>query len=185
MTKPGSSDVQPSAGTPAWRLSGLAATAATAVFGVGMLSGLAIYLTGVSEDGPQQPGTTAWIPHLVLAAAGLLWLVVAIRRPRSPGARLLLHPLGRPAVARLAATLRAGLHPVALLRDLAVAVLVLVMAYAGWRAGVQVTAGLDSNFTTNAWGGPSYLGAMFCHYVDAALMIAVPAALNRLLLPVR
>ena len=59
---------------------------------------------------------------------------------------------------------------------------VAIMAFTCWRAGIQVTGGLDPNFTGNAWGGPTYLGAMFCHYVDCAWMIGVSAALLNLLL---
>ena len=51
------------------------------------------------------------------------------------------------------------------------------------RIGEQVTGGLDPNFTVNAWGGPTYLGAMACHYLDAALMIAVSAWLLNMILP--
>jgi hypothetical protein len=59
-----------------------------------------------------------------------------------------------------------------------------VMGYSFWRAGEQVTGGLDPNFTVNAWGGPTYLGAMACHYLDAGLMIAVSAwLLDKILLP--
>jgi hypothetical protein len=38
--------------------------------------------------------------------------------------------------------------------------------------------------TVNAWGGPSYLGAMACHYLDCFLMVAAATwVLNRILLP--
>jgi len=58
-------------------------------------------------------------------------------------------------------------------RSAATLPLLAVIAYSFWRAGVQVTGGLDPNFTVNAWGGPTYLGAMACHYLDGALIIAV------------
>jgi hypothetical protein len=38
------------------------------------------------------------------------------------------------------------------------------------RAGAQVFAALDPDFTRDAWGGPSYLGASFAHWLDAALI---------------
>jgi hypothetical protein len=44
--------------------------------------------------------------------------------------------------------------------------------YCFWRAGVQLTGGLDPNFTVNAWGGPSYAGALACHYLDLSLIAA-------------
>ncbi len=62
--------------------------------------------------------------------------------------------------------------------------LLMVIAYSFWRIGEQLTGGLDPNFTVNAWGGPTYLGAMACHYLDGALIIAVSAwLLDKILLP--
>jgi hypothetical protein len=59
-----------------------------------------------------------------------------------------------------------------------------MIAYGFWRIGEQITAGLDPNFTVNAWGGPTYLGAMACHYLDGGLIIAACAwLLNWILLP--
>ena len=57
-----------------------------------------------------------------------------------------------------------------------------LIAYCLWRAGEQVTGGLDPNFTVNAWGGPSYLGAMACHCLDIALAIGGCAWLLDLIL---
>lgn len=34
------------------------------------------------------------------------------------------------------------------------------------RAGEQVFAALDPDFTRDAWGGPSYLGASLAHWLD-------------------
>ena len=69
-------------------------------------------------------------------------------------------------------------------RALLAAVPAALILYCFWRAGLQVLAGLDPNMTVNAWGGPTYLGAMACHYLDCCLMIAAAAwALNRILLP--
>lgn len=110
-------------------------------------------------------------------------IVARWRRGRRPGGDsgllLLLAPLGTSAASRLMATLRqvswrsaAALAPLGLI------------GYSFWRAGEQVTAGLDPNFTVNAWGGPGYLGAMACHYLDAALIIAASAwLLDKILLP--
>ena len=166
---------------PAWRLSRVAAGTAGALALAGVLSGLLVYLARSPDRGPV-PGTSAWLPHLVLAAVGALWLLVVVIRHRR-GARLLLAPLGRRATARLAATFRTGgFGPTAMLRRLGSGLLVVVMAYGCWRTGLQVTGGLDPNFTANAWGGPSYLGAMFCHYVDGAWFFGVSAALLNLLL---
>jgi hypothetical protein len=53
-------------------------------------------------------------------------------------------------------------------------------------AGVQVTAGLDPGFTANAWGGPSYAGAMACiarHYLYLFLLAGAAAWLIDRVLP--
>lgn len=42
---------------------------------------------------------------------------------------------------------------------------------------------LDPNFTVNAWGGPSYAGAMACHYLDLFLLAAGAAWLVDCILP--
>jgi len=69
-------------------------------------------------------------------------------------------------------------------RTLATVLLILVIAYAPARMGAQVIGGLDPNNTVNAWGGPSYLGAMLAHYLDAVLgCYAACFLLSRLLLP--
>ena len=44
-------------------------------------------------------------------------------------------------------------------------------------------AAVSEASAANAWGGPSYLGAMACHYLDAALMIAAGAWLLDKILP--
>lgn len=45
-----------------------------------------------------------------------------------------------------------------------------VTVFVPLRAGEQVFAGFDPDFTRDAWGGPSYLGASFAHWLDAALI---------------
>jgi len=97
---------------------------------------------------------------------------------------LLLAPLGKPAAGRIRRSCAAGRRsPGGLARLVAAAVVGLVFAYCVARAGAQVLGGLDPNFTVNAWGGPTYLGAMACHYLDCALICAASAWLaSRILL---
>lgn len=62
--------------------------------------------------------------------------------------------------------------------------LVLVLAYTPYRMGAQVTGGLDPNATVNAWGGPSYPGALLAHWLDGIVGFYVAAfLLGRLVLP--
>ncbi len=87
---------------------------------------------------------------------------------------------------RLRRTVRLAGRPTlpGLARVLAAAPLILVLAYAPYRMGAQVTGGLDPSATVNAWGGPTYLGALLAHWLDAAAGFYVAAfLLSRLLLP--
>ncbi len=91
--------------------------------------------------------------------------------------------LVKPAARRAARTVSAALRGQSA-RALAALLPAALFLYCSWRAGEQVTAGLDPNFTVNAWGGPSYLGAMACHYLDCAVLIAAAAwLLGKILLP--
>ena len=62
--------------------------------------------------------------------------------------------------------------------------LVLVALYTPFRMGMQVTGGLDPNATVNAWGGPTYLGALLAHWLDGIVgFYAAAFLLSRLLVP--
>ncbi|MFI5959670.1 hypothetical protein [Cryptosporangium sp. NPDC051539] len=157
-------------------LSRPAVTVAALFLAAGVASGAALY--GRDPDKAHVDGTEAWIPHLVITALIAVWFVLAARR--SPyGWRVITMPLARATSQRVAATFRAVAIPAGLLRCLAVAFLLFVEAYTTWRIGAQVIAGSDPNFTANAWGGPSYLGAMYCHYLDGALIVATCHVLLR------
>ena len=161
----------------------LCATSASAAV-AGVATGFAQYLHRSPVTAAHVSGTSAWVTHLILAAvAGALYCVARWRHRRrygrGAGRLLLLAPLGKTAASRLAATARAMTWRIA-----AALPLLAVIAYSFWRIGEQVTGGLDPNFTVNAWGGPTYLGAMACHYLDAVLIIAVSAwLLDKALLP--
>lgn len=135
-------------------------------------------------------GTAAWGPHLaVLILAGAFAVGAWLRRRRIPFERrprgLLPAPLGRSAARRIVLTaLAVRRSPAGLWRLGVLAPLAMLLFYLCWRAGVQVLGGLDPNFTVNAWGGPSYAGAMACHYLDLTVVGAVATGLlDRALLP--
>jgi len=155
-----------------------------ALAAAGIATGLISYLHRSPISAAHVPGTSAWLPQIIVAVATCALYGVARwrhgrRLGRSSGRLLLLAPLGRSAAGRLTATMRqpswrsaVALSPLA------------VIAYCCWRVGEQVTGGLDPNFTVNAWGGPTYLGAMACHYLDCALIIGISAwLLDVILLP--
>ncbi|WP_211229580.1 hypothetical protein [Nakamurella lactea] len=165
--------------TPTGRLSPASLTLCAVLLIVGVGAG-AITFAGRSDVREAvRPGTSAWPVHLVLAVVGLGWLTAAmLRRRRTAGAGLfLLAPLGRAAAQRLRLTLRQA--PWRLLVGLPALALLL---FTPVRVGEQLIAGLDPNFVSNAWGGPTYLGAMACHYLDSALIAATCVVLLDLLL---
>ena len=157
---------------------------AIALFAAGVLAGWLHYLdrSGVRER--HVPGTSAWWQQLVVAVlAGAAFGYARWRRWRrvgqEPGRLLLLAPLGKPAARRVGRT-ALGARGRALLALPPAG----LFCYCFWRAGLQVTSGLDPNSTVNAWGGPTYLGAMACHYLDCCVLISVAALLlNRILVP--
>ncbi len=142
-------------------------------FGIGVLSGGIEYAHRSPTRQHHSSGTSAWTIHLVLTAT-LVVGFLAWRRWR-PGRPLFTAPFGRIAEHRIrdAGTIRLSLATLP----------ALMLLYCWWRAGEQVLAGLDPNFTTNAWGGPSYLGAMYCHYLDSLLIGIAAAGLVHLALP--
>ena len=165
------------------QISPLLTVSAAGVTAVGIATGFIRYLDRSPIRESSAPGTSAWGQQLAVAAVACALYGVARWRHgrrfgRSSGRLLLLAPLSRSAATRLMTTMRrvswrsaAALPPLALI------------GYNCWRAGDQVTAGLDPNFTVNAWGGPTYLGAMACHYLDCLLIMAACAwLLDRILL---
>jgi hypothetical protein len=173
------------------RLSRFTVGALAVLFLLGIAKGAVEYAQRSAIAQVHAPGTNAILIHVLLAAAVAVTVTaVQARRARGPGERG-TSPWGAPfsarAAARLGGTLRfahgRSLKNVA--RALAAVVLVLVVAYAPARMGAQVIGGLDPNNTVNAWGGPTYLGAMLAHYLDALVgFYAACFLLGRLLLPV-
>ena len=182
----GESDLGSGVSALARQISPLLSVAAASITVVGVATGLVEYLHRSPIRESPVPGTSAWGQHLAVAAAACaLYGVARWRHGRrfGRGSRrlLLLAPLGRNAAARLRATGRqASWRPLAALPLLA------MIGYCCWRVGEQVTAGLNPNFTANAWGGPTYLGAMACHYLDVALVVAACGwLLDKILAPPR
>jgi hypothetical protein len=162
---------------------------AAGLFAAGLLSGWFQYLDRSPALARQVAGTSAWWQQLAVAVvAGAAFSYARWRHRRGPGGegdRLwLLAPLGQRAARRAARTVRQAVRGQAgLARALVALAPAGLICYCVWRAGEQVAGGLDPNFTVNAWGGPSYLGAMACHYLDCCVLIAASAwLLDRLLL---
>jgi hypothetical protein len=157
---------------------------AAALFAAGVLVGWVEYLHRSPILIKHVPGTSAWGQQAVVAGAACVlfgyarWRHVR-RHGRASGRAWLLAPLGKSAARRVARTVSAAPGRVPLMLAPAV-----VFGYCFYRVGLQVINGLDPNATVNAWGGPTYLGAMAAHYLDCAVLALVAALLlDRILLP--
>ncbi len=163
------------------RLSPASVTVAAVAVVAGFITGGVSYLHRSPAPVHNTAGTAAWGAHFALTAAAAVWIVAACRfrrRHGRVGVPLLLTPLGAGAAHRLGLTSRTSPG-----RTLAVAPLIALLVYNAWRVGEQVIGGVDPHFTADAWGGPTYLGAMYCHYLDVGLISAAAALLiNRILL---
>jgi hypothetical protein len=174
-----------------WQLSAPLVVLAAALFAAGVISGLIEYLGRSPVRVRYIPGSSAWWQHVAVAALACLLFGYGRWRHqrrfgRDSGRLWLLAPLGRPAARRVARTARALRTPSGFGRGLLALLPAAIFLYFFARAGEQVIGGLDPNFTVNAWGGPTYLGAMACHYLDGlALMAAAAWLLDRILLPDR
>lgn len=163
------------------RLSPTLLAVAVLAVGSGVVSGWSLQQHRSAAVEHHSAATAAWGVHLVLTVvAAALAVAGHVRRRRTgrAGPPLLLAPVGAPAAARLGRTLHEAPG-----RGILAVVPMLLLLYCGWRVGVQVLAGTDPEFTADAWGGPGYVGAMYCHYLDAGLISAAASwALNHVLL---
>ena len=162
---------------------------AAALFAAGVVSGLFSYLDRSSVRETFVPGSSAWWQQLAVAVVACAAFGYGRWRHQRRFGRhsdrlWLLAPLGKPAARRVAQTLGALRGPSGLGRALLAVPPAAVFLYFFYRNGEQVIGGLDPNFTVNAWGGPTYIGAMACHYLDGLVLMGAAAwLLDRILLP--
>ncbi|MEV6770058.1 hypothetical protein AB0N05_15680 [Nocardia sp. NPDC051030] len=158
---------------------------ASGLFLAGVIAGGVTYLERSPERQPFVPGTDALWQHIILAlVASTIFIVIERRRAQPHSPIVLLAPLGKSAAHRIRYTFASvPRRPKTIFRLLAAIPPAALLLFGPFRMGIQVLGGLDPNFTVNAWGGPSYLGAMAFHYFDGALMMVAAAwLLDRLLL---
>jgi hypothetical protein len=187
-SEPGHDTGEVSSGTVASQLSGPLTALVGSAFVSGAMYGLLEFVQRSTIRQQHVAGTAAWGQHLALAVATIVILTVARARHRRrfgrrSGRLWLLAPLGRHAGLRIARALGLGGEAFRVGRVLLAVPVAALLLFCFWRAGVQLTGGLDPNFTVNAWGGPSYAGAMACHYLDLFLLAAGAAWLMDRILP--
>jgi hypothetical protein len=154
------------------RVSRLTVPVLAAAFLLGLAKGAVAYSRRSPILERHVAGTNAITIHVVLAiVAAAVVIVIQVRRSRNPGQpgpSPWIMPFSRCAVARVGRTFRLS-SAAAVVRILPMALLILVVLYVPYRIGAQVIGGLDPNATVNAWGGPSYVGAMLAHYLDCLI----------------
>jgi hypothetical protein len=176
---------------PRYRVSAATATVFAALLAAGIAEGAVQYAHRSPRIEQRVAGTNAITVHVVLAAvAAAVVIGIQVQRSRQPASQRRPSPWAAPfsvaGMSRLRQTIRlaGGLSLPNLARAVAAVPLVLVLLYAPFRMGMQIIGGLDPNQTVNAWGGPTYLGAMLAHYLDCFIgFYAVALLLSRLLLP--
>jgi hypothetical protein len=176
---------------PRYRLSPVTATVFAALLAAGVTEGAAQYTHRSPRIEQHVAGTNAITVHVVLAAvaAGVV-IGIQVWRSRQPASQRRPSPWAAPfsatGLSRLHQTIRLarGLSLPNLARAVAAAPLILLLLYTPFRMGIQIIGGLDPNQTVNAWGGPTYLGALLAHYLDGIIgFYAAAFLLSRLLLP--
>jgi len=152
---------------------------------IGLVAGIRIYLDRSQELVVNDPAANAITVHLVLAALAIIAAVLALRWSKEHHKPpLFLAPFSRHAEARVKATLFfwRNFNLAGILRCLATLILLYLLLWEPFRAAMQIVAALDPNFTANAWGGPSYLGASLAHWLDGALIFYAAAGLLHLVM---
>ncbi len=176
---------------PRCRPSRATVTVFAALLAAGIAEGTAEYARRSPKIGQHMAGTNAITVHVALAAVATAAVIaIQARRSRQPAPQRAPSPWAAPFSATAASRLRETLQLAAgpslpnLARAAAAVPLVLVLSYTPFRMGMQITGGLDPNATVNAWGGPTYLGALLAHYLDGIIgFYAAAFLLNRILLP--
>jgi hypothetical protein len=152
-----------------------------ALFGAGVLLGVVTYLQRSDVAEHHAPSANAVPAHVVLAfvAVAFAILIPRLRVAKKAPYPIWVAPFSRSGLDRFKRTTspRAGPSLGHVARALVAVVLAILLLFNFLRAGQQVVAGLDPNFTINAWGGPSYLGAMLAHYLDGVYLFYLEALL--------
>lgn len=171
---------------PANRLSRPSVAVLFAAFVIGIVEGALNYAHRSHVIERHVAGTNAITVHVVLAIVAVAVVAVvqlsASRRAIKRAGMPWVAPFSANALSRLCRTIRAS-RGISAVRLLPTALLLLVLLYAPFRMGAQIVGGIDPNATVNAWGGPTYLGALLAHWLDCIVgFYAVAFVLSRLLL---
>lgn len=156
-------------------ISKLAITVCTVLFVLGIVAGWFVYQSRIPVRTLHVAGSNAILIHSYIALACSLALAISMFyhrfAPKTPYS-IWAAPFTKTALQRLKNVIfmRDGINRYSIIRATIVAFLTIICLYYFFRAGMQLLAARDPNFTVNAWGGPGYLGASFAHWMDAAAL---------------
>lgn len=156
------------------------------LFLVGAILGAISYVERSPDLEEHVSGSNAIPTHIVLAvvAVGLVIGIGRLRLARRAPYSIWVAPFSQSGLDRFRRTmlLKSRASPTRIVRALLAVGLSILLMFNFVRAGMQIIGGLDPNFTVNAWGGPSYHGALLAHYLDGAYLFYVEALLLNLVL---
>lgn len=165
---------------PMTRVSWLSVSVLAAAFLIGLAKGAAAYSHRSPVLERHIAGTNAIMIQVVLAiiaTAAIIAIQVRRSRQRSqPGPSPWSAPFSSSAVEKMRRTMRLS-GGAEVVRAMPMALLILVLLYWPYRMGTQLIGGLDPNSTVNAWGGPTYAGALLAHWLDCIVAFYVIAFL--------
>jgi hypothetical protein len=142
---------------------------------VGAAKGLGAYAHRSHIAKPHVSGTNAVVVHVCIAVVFFVIIVfVEVRRRRGGRPAPWSAPFLADGWSRMRVTFTRGGR--ALARLIVVIPMLAVMLYGPFRMGAQIFGGLDPNATVNAWGGPTYIGAMAAHWLDCVVGFYAAAA---------
>ncbi len=163
-------------------ISKLSVAICSALFVLGIVAGQIMYADRSKIVEKHVAGTNAITLHVLLTV--VLGLIIAItifyRRyaPKRPYS-VWIAPFTKEASQRIRYTvlLKRGNAPSNIVRAIVVAFFTIVSLFYFYRAGIQATGSADPNFDTNAWGGPTRVGASLAHWMDAVFLFYIQASI--------
>jgi hypothetical protein len=133
---------------------------------------------------PDDPKNDAILVHIIIAICTVIAVAaIQIYRNRKQLPNIWKAPFTQNALQRLKATM--SLKPFGFLsipRAVVSFLMAFVILFAPFRMSEQIIGGLDQAQTNNAWGGPSYAGAMAAHYMDMLIIVYVCALILHLVM---
>jgi hypothetical protein len=146
---------------------------------LGLIHGFIMFTHRPASYPPNDPANNAIALHIGLAIGAVIVVTgIQIYRSRRHLSNIWLAPFSQSAMARLRATFMPKHFSIISLARMLLCVLPLfLIVWTPYRAALQIIAAFDPSVTSNAWGGPTYLGATAAHYLDGLILMYIGALL--------